>query len=60
MNTYSENQQSAATCINFHGAAIIDAHGNETPITEAMIQQALHCLIERQPMQSIGNSQRAS
>ena len=25
---------------DFHGAAIIDANGNEIPITEAMVQQA--------------------
>ena len=59
MNTYSDNQQSAATFINFHGAAIIDANGNETPITEAMVQQALQYLIEPQPMQRIGHNQRA-
>ncbi len=46
MNTSSE-QQYTATTINFHGAAIIDADGREIPITEAMVQQALHSAIER-------------
>ncbi len=29
---------------DFHGAAIIDEHGREIPITEAMIQQAFQRL----------------
>ena len=29
---------------DFHGAAMIDSSGNEVPITEAMVQDALDCL----------------
>ncbi len=39
----SDSDLSASTR-NFHGAALIDAEGNEIPITEAMIQQACQVL----------------
>ena len=35
MNINSSNRQT-----DFHGAAVIDEQGRETPITEAMIQRA--------------------
>lgn len=31
---------------NFNGAAVIDSTGREIPITEDMVQQALHALID--------------
>lgn len=36
----STDQNDVIKCQGFNGAAIIDEHGNETPITEAMIQKA--------------------
>lgn len=32
--------------VDFHGAAILDADGNEIPITEDMIRSACECLDE--------------
>lgn len=34
---------------NFHGAAIIDEHGKETPITEKMINEAIEGLVDHLP-----------
>jgi len=34
---------------NFHGAAIIDINGEETPITELMVNQALDSLVNCLP-----------
>lgn len=34
---------------NFHGAAIIDEHGKEIPITEKMINEAIESLIDHLP-----------
>ncbi len=31
----------------FHGAALVDAKGKETPITEDMVQQSLSDIIKR-------------
>lgn len=38
-------RKAPAKANNFHGASIVDASGNETPITEAMIQLSLTKLI---------------
>jgi len=37
----SENQEKKND-IDFHGAAIVDAKGNETEITEEMVQKAIN------------------
>lgn len=42
-NTGSETLQKNVD--HLHGAAIIDAKGNEKPITEAMIQKALEQIL---------------
>lgn len=36
-HTSNANRQQSS---DFHGAALIDQHGREVPITEAMVQQA--------------------
>jgi len=34
------DNKSSKDLVDFHGAAIIDKNGQETPITEAMVQKA--------------------
>ena len=37
---------------DFHGAALVDEHGREIPITEDMVQQALEALADTPISQS--------
>jgi len=43
---YSNTQSANTKQDHLHGAAIIDAQGKETPITEEMIQKALERIIK--------------
>jgi len=44
----NENLMSASSAGNpFHGAALLDENGRETPITEEMIMRACDDLMER-------------
>lgn len=44
------DSSSTGVTTNFHAAAVIDAHGREIPITEAMIQAALEQDMEKNPL----------
>lgn len=43
-----DNTSSGEEQPDFHGAAVIDAEGNEIPITEGMVQEAFEELEELQ------------
>lgn len=40
MNNRTDNRRTTKPEPDFHGAAIIDEHGREIPITEDMVQRA--------------------
>lgn len=42
-----ETTEALKDCRHLNGAAIIDAQGHETPITEEMIRKALESIDER-------------
>ena len=45
-NNHSQKSNTQDANEHMHGAAVIDDKGNETPITEEMIQQALKNILK--------------
>ena len=46
MMNKQKDTQSNETATDFHGAALIDDDGNETPITEDMVQEACTNIVD--------------
>ncbi len=52
MNKHPHKQEHEIDPVDFHGAAIVNPDGSETPITEAMIKRAcdeIERSIQREP-----------